>query len=77
MGWVLGRRIRVQRVLDRVGRADNLGVAVLALGGPHGEAGEEAAVAVFELAQGVADIAAGGHVSSFLMAYGRVMVHLV
>lgn len=44
------------RVLDRVGWTDNLGWAVLTLGRPHGQAGEEAAVGELELAEGVGDI---------------------
>lgn len=59
MARQLGRRVAQQRVLDRVGRADDLGVAVLALRRPHGQTGQEAAVAVFELDQRIGDIAPG------------------
>lgn len=57
MGRVLGPRVVQRRVLDRVRRPDDLGRPVLALGRPHGEAGEEAAVADAELAQRVRDVA--------------------
>lgn len=57
MGRVLGRRVVQRHVLDRVGRAHDLGGSVLALGRPHDQAGEEAAVAVLELAEGVRDVA--------------------
>lgn len=42
----LGRRVAQKGVLDRVGRADDLGVAVLPLRRPQGQPGQEAAVAV-------------------------------
>jgi len=57
VGGMFCARVVEGDVLDRVGGADDLGEAVLALGGPHGEAGEEAAVAELELAQRVRDIA--------------------
>lgn len=55
----LGRRVGEGRVLDRVGGADDARGAGLALGGPEGEAREEAAVAVLELHEGVGDVAGG------------------
>lgn len=41
-----GCRVAQQGVFDRVGRADDLGVAVLPLRRPQGQPGQEAAVAV-------------------------------
>ena len=52
-------------VFDGIGRADDFGGAFLAFGGPEGQAGEEAAVGVFQLDEGVGDVAAvarGGEV---------------
>ena len=46
-------------VLDGVSGPDDFGRTFLAMGGPHGEAGEEAAVRDFELCEGVGDVAAG------------------
>lgn len=53
MGRELRRRIVQRHVFDRVSRAHDLGVTVLPMGRPHGQAGEEAAVAIFELAESV------------------------
>ena len=55
----LGPLIVLWRVLHGIRRADDLGEPVLALGRPHGDTGQEAAVVDFELDEGVRDIAAG------------------
>jgi hypothetical protein len=44
-------------VFDGVCRADDLRGPFLSFGGPHGDAGEKAAVRDFELREGVGDIA--------------------
>lgn len=51
--------IVLANVFDGVGGSDDFGRTFLAMGGPHGEAGEEAAMWDFELCEGVGDVAAG------------------
>lgn len=53
--------IVLSNVLDGVRWSDDFGGTFLAMGGPHGEAGEEAAVRDFELCEGVGNVAAGRH----------------
>lgn len=57
MGGQFGPRVRERCVLDRVRGADDACGAGLALGGPQGEAREEAAVAEFERDEGAGDVA--------------------
>jgi hypothetical protein len=66
MRWVRSFWVFYCDVLHRVRRADDLGCAALSLRRPHGETWKETAGAVFELAEGIADVAAGCGVLSQL-----------
>lgn len=70
MRGVLRRRVVFRLVLDRVSRTDDLCRAVLALRRPHGEAGEEASVGEFELAQGIGDVTPGESQQQFVTRIG-------
>lgn len=57
MSWVFRRRVVEGYVFDGISRADDLGRAVLALGRPHGQAGQEAAIPVFQFTKRVGNVA--------------------